>query len=267
MVQPCPSRGGNGVGDSRERRHDRRLADATHTIRVAGVRRLDDHCIDHRHVGRDGDSVVEEPRVLEPAVRASASQLVVMCGSGPGQRAWDSEEWRCGAFTQAVLEGLRGGAAPPNMTAISAWDLFDYVKRTTEKWTTANRPVGQTPILLPDPAAGGRERAQLITVAVSRGDYVPADPAERGRMATDNLDKLLKAAGATWEHIVFNVNYSAPGGGGINFRDRMGTWSPCSTSLRVTDTGIPGVNTLYQITAVAPHRAITTRGPVPGIEV
>ena len=95
---------------------------------------------------------------------------------------------------------------------------------------------------------------------------VPTDPAERGRMATDNLDKLLKAAGATWEHIVFNVNYSAPGGGGINFRERMGNWSPCSTSLRVTDTGVPGVNTLYQITAVAPHRAITTRGPVPGIE-
>ena len=64
---------------------------------------------------------------------------------------------------------------------------------------------------------------------------------------------------------MFNVNYRLRGGG-INFRERMGAWSPCSTSLRVTDTGIPGVNTLYQITAVAPHRAITTRGPVPGIE-
>lgn len=95
---------------------------------------------------------------------------------------------------------------------------------------------------------------------------VPADAAERGTMATDNLDRLLKSAGATWEHIVFNVNYTAPGGGGINFRDRMGAWSPCSTSLRVKDTGVPGVNTLYQITAVAPRRPITTRGPVAGIE-
>ena len=95
---------------------------------------------------------------------------------------------------------------------------------------------------------------------------MPADPGERGKMATDNLDRLLKAAGATWEHIVFNVNYSAPGGGGINFRERMGAWSPCSTSLRVADTGVPGVNTLYQITAVTPRRPIATRGPVAGIE-
>src|SRR5262245_28726342 len=70
VVQACPSRRCNGVGDSRERWHDRRLANAAHTIWMAGVRRLDDHCIDHRHVRRDGDSVVEEPRILEPAIRA-----------------------------------------------------------------------------------------------------------------------------------------------------------------------------------------------------
>src|SRR5215510_13232145 len=76
VVQPCPSRCSNGVGDSRERRHDRCLSNAAHTIRMAGVRRLDDHCIDHRHVGRDRDSVVEEPRVLEPTVCAIDILLV-----------------------------------------------------------------------------------------------------------------------------------------------------------------------------------------------
>lgn len=95
---------------------------------------------------------------------------------------------------------------------------------------------------------------------------MPADPAERSKMATDNLDRLLKAGGMTWQHIIFNVNYTAPGGGGINFRAQYGDWSPCSTSLRVTDTGVPGANVLYQITAAAPHRALTTRGTVPGIE-
>lgn len=95
---------------------------------------------------------------------------------------------------------------------------------------------------------------------------MPADPAERSRMATENLDRLLKAAGITWQHIIFNVNYTAPGGGGIDFRAHYGDWSPCSTSLRVTDTGVPGSNVLYQITAAAPHRPITSRGPVPGIE-
>lgn len=96
---------------------------------------------------------------------------------------------------------------------------------------------------------------------------MPADPAARSKMATENVDRLLKAAGAGWEHIVFNVNYTAPpGGGGINFRQFTGDYSPCSTSLRVADTGVPGTSTLYQITAVAPRKAITTRGPVPGIE-
>lgn len=101
----------------------------------------------------------------------------------------------------------------------------------------------------------------------SPGEFkVPTDPAERGTMATDHLDRLLTAAGATWEHIVFNVSYTAPGGGGINIRARTGNWSPCSTSLRVTDTGIPGVNTLNQITAVAPRKAISGSAYVPGVE-
>lgn len=95
---------------------------------------------------------------------------------------------------------------------------------------------------------------------------VPADPAARSKLATDNLDRVLKAAGITWQHIILQVSYIAPGGGGINFRQQMGDWRPCSTSLQVTDTGIPGANALYQITAVAPHRAQTTRGAVPGIE-
>ena len=100
------------------------------------------------------------------------------------------------------------------------------------------------------------------------GDFkMPADPAMRSKLVTDKLDQVLKAAGTTWEHIVFNVNYTAPpGGGGINFRERQGDYSPCSTSLRVADTGVPGTNTLYQITATAPRKAITTRGAVAGIE-
>lgn len=96
---------------------------------------------------------------------------------------------------------------------------------------------------------------------------MPSDPMERSRLVTEKVDQVLKAAGATWEHIVFNVNYTAPpGGGGINFRERQGDYSPCSTSLRVASTGVPDTNTFYQITATAPRRAITARGPVPGIE-
>jgi enamine deaminase RidA (YjgF/YER057c/UK114 family) len=96
---------------------------------------------------------------------------------------------------------------------------------------------------------------------------MPEDPMERSKLATANLDRLLKAAGSSWLHVVNNVNYTAqPGGGGINFRQFTGDYSPCSTSLRVASTGVPGTNTLYQIMAVAPRKAITARGLAPGIE-
>jgi enamine deaminase RidA (YjgF/YER057c/UK114 family) len=95
---------------------------------------------------------------------------------------------------------------------------------------------------------------------------LPADPAARRKMATDNLDRVLKAAGSTWQHIVFNVNYIAQGDGGIDFRAQTGDWSPCSTSLRVTDTGVPGADALYQITAAAPRKTQSKKGIVPGIE-
>ena len=96
---------------------------------------------------------------------------------------------------------------------------------------------------------------------------VPADPAARGRLATEHLDRLLKAAGATWQQVVFNVNWNAPAGGGMNVNAQYGeSWRPCSTTLRVADTGVPGIGVLYQITAVTPHRPIATKGPVAGIE-
>ena len=96
---------------------------------------------------------------------------------------------------------------------------------------------------------------------------VPADAAARSTMATGNLEQVLNTAGIGWQHIVMNVNYTTPGGGAINFRERWGTYSPCSTSLRVTDTGVPRTNVLYQLNAAAPRRPLTSiRGVVPGIE-
>jgi 2-iminobutanoate/2-iminopropanoate deaminase/2-aminomuconate deaminase len=96
---------------------------------------------------------------------------------------------------------------------------------------------------------------------------VPAEAAERGRLATEHLDRLLRAAGSTWQRIVFNVNWNAPAGGPIDVTAQYGdSWRPCSTTLRVNDTGVPGIGVLYQFTAATPHRPVTTRGAVPGIE-
>jgi 2-iminobutanoate/2-iminopropanoate deaminase/2-aminomuconate deaminase len=90
---------------------------------------------------------------------------------------------------------------------------------------------------------------------------VPGDPTERARLATEHLDRLLKAAGSSWQQIVFNVNWNAPAGGGMNVNARYGeSWRPCSTTLRVNDTGVPGIGVLYQMTATTTHR------PGPGVE-
>jgi enamine deaminase RidA (YjgF/YER057c/UK114 family) len=96
---------------------------------------------------------------------------------------------------------------------------------------------------------------------------MPADPAARSTLATENLERVLESAGIGFRHIVMNVNYTAPEGGAIDFRARWGTYSPCSTTLRVTDTGVPGATVLYQLNAAAPRKAMPARkGIVPGIE-
>ena len=95
---------------------------------------------------------------------------------------------------------------------------------------------------------------------------LPTDPAALGQMATENLERIIQAAGITWQHLIFRVSFSAPGGGGVNFQAKQGDWRSCSTSLRVTDTGVPGVNVLYRMTAAAPRRAQKAEGSLPGVE-
>jgi len=40
------------------------------------------------------------------------------------------------------------------------------------------------------------------------------------------------------------VRYTAEDGGGNYIREKLGDWCPRSTSLRVTDTGVPGAKVL-----------------------
>ena len=96
---------------------------------------------------------------------------------------------------------------------------------------------------------------------------LPADAEGRARMTTENLERIVQAAGMTWQHLIFRLSFTAPGvGGGPDFQQRQGDWRSCSTTLRVKETGVPGVNVLYQMTAAAPRRGALTRGPVPGVE-
>src|SRR5262245_40862523 len=60
----------HGVGHRGQRRHDGRLADPAHAVRMARVRDLHDDRVDLRHVGGHGHAVVEEARVLHLPVGA-----------------------------------------------------------------------------------------------------------------------------------------------------------------------------------------------------
>src|SRR5262252_10785282 len=68
MRQPHAGRRSDGIGDGRQRRHDRRLTHAAHAIGMAGIGHLDDDRINHRHVGCHGNTVIEEAWVLQASV-------------------------------------------------------------------------------------------------------------------------------------------------------------------------------------------------------
>ena len=88
------------------------------------------------------------------------------------------------------------------------------------------------------------------------GDYrLPQDLDTQNRLLTENLDSMLRAAGITWQHIIMMVRYTSEDGGRNYMTEKLGDWRPCTTTLRVGDTGVPGAKVLYEVTAVAPRRA------------
>jgi len=101
----------------------------------------------------------------------------------------------------------------------------------------------------------------------SPGEFrLPSSALDRSAMAMRNLDGVLTAAGTTWQHVVSQTRYTASEDDERELPARMGRWTPCGTNVRVPTIGIPGVTTLDEIVAAAPHRPIAARGYVPGIE-
>ena len=85
------------------------------------------------------------------------------------------------------------------------------------------------------------------------GSYkVPEDVAMQEQMVSDNVDRMLKAAGIGWQNIVLLTRVGDVRGL-TAMRERMGDWRPCR-STRSVSTGIPGAKVMCEITAVAPRR-------------
>ena len=90
---------------------------------------------------------------------------------------------------------------------------------------------------------------------------MPADAKTQGKMATDNLDSVLKAAGITPQHILLGQSYTAEAGAGPSFGARSGNWRSPGTALQVVDTGIPGAKALRRAHRGCSAQDRGTQGP------
>ena len=63
----------------------------------------------------------------------------------------EKDEWNNGAFTKAVVEGLHGAAARPEVPVIMISDLQGYVSRRVKELTSGNqRPMMAMPKTVED---------------------------------------------------------------------------------------------------------------------
>jgi uncharacterized caspase-like protein len=82
---------------------------------------------------------------------AAENGIIVFASSTGNQLSQEREEWNNGAFTKALVEGLRGAAARPGLAAISISDLNGYVSRRVNQLTGGTqRPVMAIPKTVDD---------------------------------------------------------------------------------------------------------------------
>jgi uncharacterized caspase-like protein len=72
-------------------------------------------------------------------LKAAENGIVVFTSSTGNELSLEKEEWNNGAFTKAVVEGLRGAAARPEVPVIMISDLQGYVSRRVKELTSGNQ--------------------------------------------------------------------------------------------------------------------------------
>jgi len=80
-------------------------------------------------------------------LKAAENGVVVFTSSTGNELSQERDEWHNGAFTKAVVEGLHGAAARPDVPVITISDLNGYVSRIVKDLTGGNqRPMLGMPI-------------------------------------------------------------------------------------------------------------------------
>jgi uncharacterized caspase-like protein len=72
-------------------------------------------------------------------LRAAENGIVVFTSSTGNELSQEREEWMNGAFTKALVEGLRGAAARPQSPVVTIFDLQAYVSRRVRDLTNGNQ--------------------------------------------------------------------------------------------------------------------------------
>ena len=87
-----------------------------------------------------------------------ASGVSVITSSRDSQQSWEDDIWKNGAFTEAIVKGLKNGAADsvPKDGIITVEELYDYmskavpdmVEKTKNKNNSIERKITQNPVLV-----------------------------------------------------------------------------------------------------------------------
>jgi len=72
-------------------------------------------------------------------LRAAENGIVVFTSSTGNELSQELEQYKNGAFTLAVVEGMRGAAARPQTPVIMISDLQGYVSRRVRDLTKGNQ--------------------------------------------------------------------------------------------------------------------------------
>jgi uncharacterized caspase-like protein len=75
-------------------------------------------------------------------LKAAENGIIVFASSTGNQLSHENAAWNNGAFTKAILEGMQGLAARPQLHAVSVSDLEGYVSRRVKELTKGD----QTPM-------------------------------------------------------------------------------------------------------------------------
>jgi WD40 repeat protein len=100
-----------------------------------------------------GRAISTQPDVDKFAndLKQAQNGVVVFASSTGNELSQENDDWKNGAFTKAVVEGMRGDAARPGNDAISISDLESFVSKRVKELTHGNqRPMTAKPITVED---------------------------------------------------------------------------------------------------------------------